>query len=66
MVESSIVKKIGLKKEIKVITLKNKFLKHILFAAQASIALSLSINYLSPLSAKEINFDSLGCIDIKN
>jgi hypothetical protein len=65
-VESSIVKKIGLKKEVKVITLKNTFLKYIPFAAAASIALFLSINYLNPSNAKEINFDTLGYIDIEN
>jgi hypothetical protein len=66
-VESSIVKKIGLKKEVKVIPLKDKFLKYIPFAAAAaSIVLFLSIHYLHPSNAKEINFDTLGYIDIEN
>ena len=54
-VEKSILKKTGFKKEVKVISLKSKFLKYIPVAAVASVALLLSINYFTSLNTLEIN-----------
>ena len=65
-VEKSILKKTGFKKEIKVISLKSKFLKYIPVAAVASIALFLSINYFTSSNDSEINFDLLERTDIEN
>jgi hypothetical protein len=65
-VEKSILKKIGLKKEAKVISLRSKFLKFTPVAAAASILLFLSINYLTSLQVSEINFDILERTDIEN
>lgn len=65
-VEKSILKKTGFKKEVKVISLKSKFLKHIPVAAVASIALFLSINYFTSSNYSEINFDLLERTDIEN
>ena len=65
-VEKSILKKTGFKKEVKVISLKSKFLKYIPFAAVASVALLLSINYFTSLNTLEINFDTLERTDIEN
>ncbi|MFT5146528.1 MAG: hypothetical protein ACI9H1_001252 [Polaribacter sp.] len=65
-VEKSILKKIGLKKEVKVISLKSKFLKYTPYAAAASVALFLSINYFTSLNDSEINFDLLERTDIEN
>ena len=65
-VEKSILKKVGFKKEKKVISLTNKFLKYVPIASAACIALFLSINYLNPLSTSEINFNTIGETDIEN
>ncbi len=68
-VEKSILKKTGFKKEVKVISLKSKFLKYIPVAAVASIAsiaLFLSINYFTSSNDSEINFDLLERTDIEN
>tara|TARA_B110000503_G_scaffold112650_1_gene168923 strand:+ start:28 stop:570 length:543 start_codon:yes stop_codon:yes gene_type:complete len=65
-VEKSILKKTGFKKEVKVISLKSKFLKYIPVAAVASIALFLSINYFTSSNYSEINFDLLERTDIEN
>ena len=65
-VEKSILKKTGFKKEVKVISLKSKFLKYIPVAAVASIALFLSINYFTSSNSSEINFDALDRTDIEN
>ena len=64
--EKSILEKTGLKKEAKVISLKSKFLKYTSYAAAASIALFLSINYFTSLNDSEINFDLLERTDIEN
>ena len=65
-VEKSILKKTGFKKEVKIISLKSKFLKYIPLAAAASVALLLSINYFIFPSTSEINFDTLERTDIEN
>ena len=65
-VEKSILKKTGFKKEVKIISLKSKFLKYIPLAAVASVALLLSINYFIFPSTSEINFDTLERTDIEN
>jgi hypothetical protein len=68
-VEKSILKKTGFKKEVKVISLKSKFLKYIPVSAAASVAsvaLFLSINYLTYLDNSKINFDTLERTDIEN
>lgn len=68
-VEKSILKKTGFKKEVKVISLKSKFLKYIPVAAvasAASVALLLSINYFTSSYTSEINFDILERTDIEN
>ena len=65
-VEKSILKKTGFKKEVKVISLKSKFLKYIPVAAAASLALFLSINYFTSSTSSEINFDTLEQTDIEN
>ena len=64
--ETSITEKITPKKEVKVISLKNKFLKHIPMAAAASLALFLSLNYLSPQNVEEVSFENLAQSDIEN
>lgn len=65
-VEKSILKKIRFKKEVKVISLKSKFLKYIPAAAVASVALFLSINYFTSSNDSEINFNTIGETDIEN
>ena len=65
-VEKLILEKTGFKKEVKVISLKSKFLKYTPAAAAASIALFLSINYFTSSIASEINFDALDRTDIEN
>ena len=64
--EKSILRKTGLKKEVKIISLKSKLLKHIPVAAVASLALFLSINYFTSSTSSEINFDTLEQTDIEN
>lgn len=64
--EKSILRKTGLKKEVKIISLKNKLLKYIPVAAAASLALFLSINYFTSSTSSEINFDTLEQTDIEN
>jgi hypothetical protein len=65
-VEKSILEKTGFKKEVKIVFLKSKFLKHTTASAAASIALFLSINYFTSLNDSEINFDLLERTDIEN
>jgi len=65
-VEKSILRKTGLKKEVKIISLKSKLLKYIPVAAVASLALFLSINYFTSSTSSEINFDTLEQTDIEN
>ena len=65
-IESSLIEKIIFKKEVKVISFKNKLIKYIPITAAASIALFLSVNYLTSFDTKEINFDALGNTDIEN
>ena len=65
-VEKSILKKIRFKKEVKVISLKSKFLKYIPAAAVASVSLFLSINYFTSSNDSEINFNTIGETDIEN
>ena len=64
--EKSILRKTGLKKEVKIISLKNKLLKYIPVVAAASLALFLSINYFTSSTSSEINFDTLEQTDIEN
>ena len=65
-IESSLIEKIIFKKEVKVISFKNKLIKYIPITAAASIALFLSVNYLNSFDTKEINFNALGNTDIEN
>ncbi|TXD48270.1 hypothetical protein [Polaribacter sp. IC073] len=64
--EASITEKIVPNKEVKVISLKSKLLKYIPMAAAASLALFLSLNYLSLQSTKEVSFENLAHSDIEN
>ncbi|AUC83931.1 hypothetical protein CW731_00895 [Polaribacter sp. ALD11] len=64
--ENSIIKKIATKKEVKVISLKNKLLKYIPIATAASVALFLSINYFNTYSNEEVSFENLAQSDIEN
>lgn len=65
-IENSIIEKIVPNKEVKIISLKRILLKYIPFAAAASIALFLSLNYLNLGNIKEVSFETLAQSDIEN
>lgn len=64
--ENIILDKVIEKKEVKVISLKERFLKYIPIAAAASIALFLSLNFFNSNNSEIINFDNLAQIEIEN
>lgn len=65
--ENSIVAKVGFttKKETKVITLKNKVLKIVPFAAAASVLVFLALNTFNFKSTSNLTFDSLNNQDLE-
>jgi hypothetical protein len=64
--ERGLSHKLTPKKEVPVLSLKRKLLKYIPYAAAASVAFFLTLNYLSPFATNEINFDVLEKKDIEN
>lgn len=64
--ENSILDKVTQKKEVKVISLKDRLLKFIPIAAAASVVLFISINLFNNNTTETVNFDNLAQIDIEN
>ena len=64
--EQSIINKIVLKKEVQILSLRARLLKHLPLAAAAFVALFLSLNYLIPSNTKNTSFDTLAQSDIEN
>lgn len=64
--EVSVLNKIFVKKEVKVISLKNRLLKYIPISTAAAVALFLSINYFNPFSEKEVSFDTIAQSEIES
>ena len=64
--EQSIINKIAMKKEVRVLSLRARFLKYLPIAAAAFVALFLSLNYLIPSNTKTTSFDTLAQSDIEN
>ncbi|WP_299670873.1 hypothetical protein [uncultured Polaribacter sp.] len=65
--EDKILERTFLKKETKVISLKDRLFKYIPITAAASVVLFLSINYFSiSTTSNKVNFDAIAQADIEN
>ena len=64
--EQSIINKIAIKKEVRVLSLRTRLLKYIPLGTAAFIALFLSLNYLIPSNSKSTSFDTLAQSDIEH
>jgi hypothetical protein len=64
--EQSIINKIAIKKEMRVLSLRTRLLKYLPLATAAFVALFLSLNYLIPSNTKSTSFDTLSQSDIEN
>jgi hypothetical protein len=64
--EQSIINKIALKKEVRVLSLRIRLLQYMPIGTVAVIALLLSLNYLIPSNTESISFDTLAQSDIEN
>jgi hypothetical protein len=64
--EQSIINKIAIKKEVRVLSLRKRLLKYIPLGTAAFIALFLSLNYLIPSNSESTSFDTLAQSDIEH
>jgi hypothetical protein len=64
--EQSIINKITIKKEVRILSLRMRLLKFIPYATAASVALFLSLNYFISSRTKDTSFDALVRSDIEH